>query len=131
MYYSVAIAWSTMFSFGLWNLWLHRNDIIFKHKRDHLNLKKLTLLKALEYWAIMGISKTPLPQSVKEVGWEKPPIGWYKLNTDGAARGNPGPAGCSAVVRDNEGKWVVACSRGFGRASNFWPNSMLYKMAYI
>ena len=36
-----------------------------------------------------------------EVGirWESPLEGWVALNIDGAARGNPGPAGADRVIR--------------------------------
>lgn len=49
------------------------------------------------------------------VRWEKPPLGWCKLNTDGAAFGNPGRAGGGVVIRDSEGRWV----RGFARPIGF------------
>ncbi|KAK7348804.1 hypothetical protein VNO80_23498 [Phaseolus coccineus] len=39
--------------------------------------------------------------------WEKPKIGWVKLNVDGSRdHYNGGSAGCGGVVRDSSGKWV-------------------------
>ena len=38
--------------------------------------------------------------------WEPPPSGWFKLNFDGAARGNPGIAGIGCIVNDDGGKWI-------------------------
>ena len=38
--------------------------------------------------------------------WEPPPRGWFKLNFDGAARGNPGVAGIGCIVNDECGKWI-------------------------
>lgn len=41
------------------------------------------------------------------------------IHTDGAARGNPGPAGAGAVLRDAEtGEVVAEIARGLGRATN-------------
>ena len=43
----------------------------------------------------------------------------FLLNTNGIAKGNPGFATCSTVVKVSEDKWVVACSRRLGYATNF------------
>jgi ribonuclease HI len=40
------------------------------------------------------------------------------IHTDGAARGNPGPAGAGAVLRDPEGRIVAEIAHGLGRATN-------------
>jgi ribonuclease HI len=41
------------------------------------------------------------------------------IHTDGAARGNPGPAGAGAILRDAEsGRTVAEIAEGLGRATN-------------
>ncbi|KAL6579788.1 hypothetical protein OROMI_007812 [Orobanche minor] len=45
-------------------------------------------------------------RKVSMVRWLKPPISWFKLNTDGAARGNPGHAAAGGIVRDHLGNPV-------------------------
>jgi len=40
------------------------------------------------------------------------------LYADGAARGNPGPAGAGAVLLDEEGTVVAELTRALGRATN-------------
>ena len=40
------------------------------------------------------------------------------IHTDGAARGNPGPAGAGAILRDAEGRVVAEIAQGLGRATN-------------
>lgn len=49
-----------------------------------------------------------------EVKWKTPPHGWLKINFDGAAKGNPGPSGCGAILRDDKGicKGMVAVPIG-------------------
>ena len=42
----------------------------------------------------------------------------WLLMVDGAARGNPGPAGCGAVICDDKGAVVRALSRYLGHATN-------------
>ena len=41
----------------------------------------------------------------KQIAWQRLVNGWFKLNTDGAARGNPGLATAGGVVRDEFGLW--------------------------
>ena len=40
------------------------------------------------------------------------------LYADGAARGNPGPAGAGAVLYDEKGKLVAELARPLGHATN-------------
>jgi len=35
--------------------------------------------------------------------WQCPPLGFFKLNFDGASKGNLGPAGFGEVIRNSEG----------------------------
>jgi ribonuclease HI len=42
----------------------------------------------------------------------------WRLMVDGAARGNPGPAGCGAVVLDETGAVLKELSRSLGIATN-------------
>jgi ribonuclease HI len=42
----------------------------------------------------------------------------WTLHTDGAARGNPGPAGAGAVLRRPDGTPVAEVSRNLGTATN-------------
>lgn len=40
------------------------------------------------------------------------------LNTDGGSRGNPGPAGCGAVISDESGNVLKKVSKFLGTATN-------------
>ena len=53
------------------------------------------------------------------VAWEKPPVGWMKLNSDGSALGSPGKAGGGGLIRDHQGNWV----RGYARAHGYTSSS--------
>lgn len=48
-----------------------------------------------------------------------PQVGWVKLNTVGASRGNPGLAGCVGVVRNDDGRWIAGFSRRIGVTTSF------------
>ncbi|KAL6557628.1 hypothetical protein OROMI_017978 [Orobanche minor] len=54
------------------------------------------------------------------VRWSRPQSGWWKLNTDGAARGNPGDAAAGGIIRDHMGKPLILFSEFLGvRTNNF------------
>jgi ribonuclease HI len=40
------------------------------------------------------------------------------INTDGGARGNPGPAGIGAVIKDEEGNIILTISEYIGETTN-------------
>ena len=46
--------------------------------------------------------------------WLNPPSNWFKLNSDGSARGNPGLAGGGGLIRNEEGEWVKRYARANG-----------------
>ncbi|KAF6169119.1 hypothetical protein GIB67_038616 [Kingdonia uniflora] len=61
-------------------------------------------------------SKHPL---VKSCYWELPRIGEIKINTDGAAKENPGKGGIGCIYRDCNGNVLGTLSKGLGLVSNF------------
>lgn len=50
--------------------------------------------------------------------WEPPPLGWKKLNFDGASRGNLGKAGIECIIRDDTGNRLVKRSKPMEVATN-------------
>ncbi len=38
--------------------------------------------------------------------------------TDGASKGNPGPAAIGVVIKDEQGRWISSISRGIGETTN-------------
>ena len=54
-----------------------------------------------------------------QVRWERPQAGWACLNTDGAAIGNPGRAGCGGLIRNEHGEWLDGFSRSIGYSNSF------------
>lgn len=53
----------------------------------------------------------------KHITWCPPTSGWFKMNTDGASRGNPGLAAAEAVLRDENGVWVCGFAFNIGVCS--------------
>ena len=50
--------------------------------------------------------------------WTVPPPGVFKLNFDGASRGNPGPAGFGGLCRDHEGRIRMVFMGAIGKDTN-------------
>ncbi|KAL6570171.1 hypothetical protein OROMI_014685 [Orobanche minor] len=70
---------------------------------------------------VAGITLVPRPiYSMVAVRWIKPRLGWWKLNTDGAALGSPGDAaaGGGGVIRDHLGHPLLMFSEFLGVQTN-------------
>jgi len=52
------------------------------------------------------------------VRWTVPEGGWYILNTDGAAKGNPGRDGAGGVLRGDRGEWILGFAENLGVCSS-------------
>ncbi|KAL6575587.1 hypothetical protein OROHE_000964 [Orobanche hederae] len=57
-------------------------------------------------------------RKVSWVRWLKPPTGCFKLNTDGAVKGNPGPAAAEGIVRGHDGATVFCVWEFIGVQTN-------------
>ena len=53
---SMGIPWSTLFTFGVWCLWLRCNNFIFKNQHIIKPLMAKTIAKALEF-AFLGVNE--------------------------------------------------------------------------
>ncbi|KAM1823097.1 hypothetical protein ACFX14_025043 [Malus domestica] len=58
--------------------------------------------------------------SIVPVLWLPPPFSWVKVNTDGLAKGNPGPAACGGVFRDSAGYFLGGFSLSLGHRTSFY-----------
>lgn len=62
------------------------------------------------------------------VKWMKPPLGWFKLNTDGSSVQQRKVAGGGGVIRDGFGNWVVGFSMVLILEAVSWPSCQRYVM---
>jgi ribonuclease HI len=124
--------WTLLPGFTLWQIWKERNKRIFHSlscppEVTWAKIKSLITetvrskpwteadqqgspgeLSILQHWqATTSIQHTQirhrgLPTS--PTIWSPPPEHFIKVNFDGASRGNPGPGGYGAVIRNSEGE---------------------------
>ncbi|KAL0337501.1 UNVERIFIED_CONTAM: hypothetical protein Scaly_2025200 [Sesamum calycinum] len=107
----------------LWHTWVLRNEVkhegvcfndkslIYRVCNYLENLQRARLLKA-EHWRgdRMAAFSLKIPIPIKKlrsnsylVKWQKPQVGWIKLNTDSASKGNLGPSGVGGIARMKKG----------------------------
>ncbi|KAK8502048.1 hypothetical protein V6N12_003397 [Hibiscus sabdariffa] len=51
------------------------------------------------------------------VSWTRPPVGWHKLNSDGALDSRNGIVSCGGLIRDDRGSWLIGFSKRIGICS--------------
>ncbi|KAL6189533.1 hypothetical protein ACLB2K_040921 [Fragaria x ananassa] len=57
---------------------------------------------------------------IQHVLWQPPFFPWIKVNTDGLAKGNPGPAACGGVFRDASGGFLGSFCHSLGWKTSFY-----------
>ena len=69
------ILWQTIFSFGLWNLWLRKNHVVFKLEVALLGLVIDTISFATEFFCLVSKSKPTKRLLLIPVKWLLPSSG--------------------------------------------------------
>ena len=102
-------SWPTKFLVTIWQLWKWRCSKCFNAGEDTPADKGNFLLANFDE-VIHALARDEAyeaaqvrQESVELVRWETLPRGWVVLNTDGAAKGNPGPAAKGGVIRGDRG----------------------------
>nr|POE59530.1 putative ribonuclease h protein [Quercus suber] len=87
---------------------------MFENGMPNPKLDKFYLGQAREFHFCVSKINQVSSKTLIPVRWNKPSIGWHKLNTDGASIGNSGKVGNRGVIRDCHGVWVKGYSRSIG-----------------
>lgn len=61
-------------------------------------------MQVQEFIYCVDSQTTRKDRGLKEISWNKPAAGWYKLNTDGSVTSANGLAGCRGLIRDSDGQ---------------------------
>ena len=73
--HSSLVPWSYVFTFAIWNLWKHRNGMVFNNTVLNVNLHIVSKYQALEFYYCVGKLKSQRSKVVCNVSWKKPPSG--------------------------------------------------------
>ena len=112
------LPWCLQIPFAIWLLWKHRNRIVFENSLINSKLHHLCIQVAREYFYCVSKGKKIKHHIAVQVRWNRPPLGWFKLNSNGASLRNPGKAGGGGLILDHHRKWVKGYIRRIGIASN-------------
>jgi ribonuclease HI len=138
--------WLLLPGFILWQIWKERNKRIFHSKHSPAKDIWQTVVKLIretiqskhwqpgdhecsreeahiyQSWKLnfkdSGISQPPKGHFSSPSLWSPPPDGFIKINFDGASKGNPGPAGYGAVIRNSTGEILLLTAGYLGETTN-------------
>ena len=135
--------WELGLSFIWWQVWLERNARIFRETFTTLDGVWQTIWsKVTETVAVHAKEEAQIDigameectelQEEQDINcWKPPPEGWIKINTDGAAKGNPGRAGIGVVRRNHVGTVLYWELQGLGRTTNNEAEAIAIKSATV
>lgn len=80
------LPWKVICPMSIWHLWLIRNAFSFRTRKIDENFHIQCLKKKVaKFFATAMEGKVRPKEQLKEVSWQKPPMGWAKLNKDGSS----------------------------------------------
>ena len=96
-----------------WVLWTNRNNKEWRNKGWSVGHILHIVGKMMNQWQeahhLKGMhSGNPQLPDPYPTTWQKPMVGWYKMNVDAAVDPNKSLIGCGSILRDAEGNFISA-----------------------
>lgn len=114
------VEWRIIFAITLGRLWTIRCSYTMKDEDTSLETHSILaniMSSAIEVMQAFG-NCSALNKADLHIQWVAPGDGVVKLNTDGAAKGNPGVAGAGGLIRSSIGTWLMGFQLHLGVCSN-------------
>lgn len=102
-------SWFTFFSVSVVSLWRDRNCLVFSHESKMGNeLWHMLTSRASDIENELSHPPTFLDDKKvsAQVGWQPPPMYFFKVNIDGAHNKHTGKSSCGGINRDSNGCFV-------------------------
>lgn len=96
--------------------------ILITHEQ-FLNIPPYTSCE--KFYEVMNMAKQHISSMV--VKWNPPRNVFVKLKSDGCSKGNPGPAGGGGIIRNDQGKMIMAYAAPLGCMTNNMVGVMALK----
>eukprot|EP00253_Pinus_taeda_P029955 PITA_29955 len=109
--------WKVPPGFITWTIWKERNRIAPDNQPSARYQQILKVFKLDNGQNTLTTDSQQKPR-MGPIGWSRPPVGFLKLNFDGASRGNPGLASIGGVIRNYEGEILHIYSKALGKGTN-------------
>ncbi|KAF7821145.1 reverse transcriptase [Senna tora] len=115
----MGVNFGSFFVFGLWEIWLARNSVVFENNVfDPVFTGGKAIFKSVEYSHLYFDNSEIISKGHISVGWKLPPLGWWKLNIDGSCQGSSNQIGGGGLLRDPNGNWVHGFMKIFGEGNS-------------
>lgn len=119
IYSRPSLPWSSLFSFLVWQLWLDRNELIFRNLSCLQTVSHRGLSFAAEFLATIPAVPLSSPRCLRTVRWNPPTEPWIKLNCDGSSNPTNFKSGAGGVLRSHDGSWIKGYALKLGRSNSF------------
>ena len=109
------LPWKIYFTFLCWNLWLARNECIFKkqsYPQDQIIQKVVQC--AIEFFFSVCPAKNIKIKIPRIIKWNALPEPFIKLNTDGNSLGNLSLVGIGGLLCNSSGDWISGFFTTYG-----------------
>lgn len=120
------INWNHLPPFLLWNIWINRNYDLENNTTNIISLPRIINQVSEFHYLTERESNQDLRLSCS-TNWRKPPIGWYKLNLDGAH--NKATSGIGGVVRGHNGQWILGFNMRVHAASYTYAELLAFEQS--
>ncbi|CAN1835860.1 Putative ribonuclease H protein At1g65750 [Linum perenne] len=112
-----------LFGVTAWLLWRRRNRLVFHNEKLSVSelccQAKFWIQFYSSSWKALQVSReTPsIARQAQLIGWRRAEEDWFSLNSDGSLTRNPDKSVAGGVIRDANGRFVVAFAANLGVCS--------------
>ncbi|KAE8731502.1 hypothetical protein F3Y22_tig00002840pilonHSYRG01494 [Hibiscus syriacus] len=110
--------WHFLFVSLVWLLCKRMNELIFNQGCKSVEDTFFAALAWARHFACSEIPRfRPSQDTPQVIQWDKPPLGWVAINTDGAVTRDNQHSTAGGIFRDSSGRWILGYIKTTGCCS--------------
>ncbi|KAM1599401.1 hypothetical protein ACFXTN_021985 [Malus domestica] len=110
------LPWNLIFASTLWYCWKRRNTFLFNNgQQPPVSPLKVIFQFARDWYDANKCPSSKPPRQIISIHWIRPPIGRYKINTDGSCKDPFSHISAGGLIRNSEGDWINGFAANLGR----------------